>query len=129
MPAIPARGLLRTKYGGTAIAVERGRVEPSKAEQDLCKAENSLVPSTCSIAKKLPRHRARGVAPVGSFRSLRPRQETWFRAGTQDWAITTLDPLESSCYTQGSTVTHVHQNPDRTRALHIYRTRSWAVES
>jgi hypothetical protein len=49
-----------------------------------------------------------GVAPtraVGSFRSFRPRQETWFQAGTQDWATTTLNALESSCDPQGSTVT------------------------
>jgi hypothetical protein len=89
MPAIPARGLLRMKYGGTTMAVERGRVEPSQAELDLRKAENSLVSTSQHLLdrQKIATPPSDGVARVGS---LRPRQETWFRAGTQDWALSSI---------------------------------------
>ena len=72
-----------------------------------------------------------GVAPtraVGSFRSFRPRQETRFQSGTQDWATTTLNALESSCDPQGSTVTHVHQNPDGIlAAVYIFRRKGHTI--
>src|SRR6266849_2878932 len=68
------------KYGGTTIAVERGRVEPSQAEDtvNLRKAESSLVLSNLLDRRKFATPHSDGVAPtrtVGAFRSYRPRQE------------------------------------------------------
>jgi hypothetical protein len=97
---------------------ECGRVEPSQAELCLFTLTVGLPPSR-NDRRKFATPPSGGVAPtraVGSFRSFRPRQETWFRVGTKDWATTTLNALELSCDPQGSTVTHVHQNPDGTLA-------------